>query len=161
MELTQKKEQTLKVYGSNVKYFTFIKPTDETVATVNENGVLQVWRVSTGEFVNIFFFFLRHLNAAFSVITSLRASVLQENEIKLNGIATHLSSNPLYCYVAIVFENGKVELLRTDPKVNGLGHVAKLVLCDEVLSTVKFFFDGKRCVVTGFPTGRFYYISVS
>jgi hypothetical protein len=54
LELTQKREQVLKVYGTNIKYFAFVKPTDETVVTVNEKNVLQVWDVSTGEFVNIF-----------------------------------------------------------------------------------------------------------
>lgn len=54
LELTQKKAQVLKVYGTNVKYFAFIKPTDETVATINEKNVLQVWDVPTGKFVNIF-----------------------------------------------------------------------------------------------------------
>lgn len=53
LELTQKKEQILKVYGMNIKYFTFIKPADDTVATINEKNILQVWDVSTGEFVNI------------------------------------------------------------------------------------------------------------
>lgn len=53
LELTQRKEHKLKVYGINVKYFTFINPTDDTVATINENNILQVWDVSTGEFVNI------------------------------------------------------------------------------------------------------------
>jgi len=52
--LTQKKQRILKMYGSKVKYFTFIKPTDETVATINHANILQVWDVSTGEFVNIF-----------------------------------------------------------------------------------------------------------
>lgn len=54
LELTQKKEQILKVYGTNIKYFAFVKPADETVVTVNEKNILQAWDVSTGEFVNIF-----------------------------------------------------------------------------------------------------------
>jgi len=53
LRLTQKKLQILKVYGSKIKYFTFIKPTDETVATINHANILQVWDASTGEFVNI------------------------------------------------------------------------------------------------------------
>lgn len=57
--MTQKKEQNiLKVYGMNVKYFTFVKPTDDTVVTINEKNVLQVWEVSTGDFVNILVFII-------------------------------------------------------------------------------------------------------
>lgn len=66
--MTQRKEQILKVYGINVKYFTFINPEDDTVATINEKNILQVWDVSTGKFVNILitiivytsFFFIRY-----------------------------------------------------------------------------------------------------
>jgi len=54
LRLTQKKQNILKVYGSKIKYFTFIKPTDETVATINHTNILQVWDASTGELVNIF-----------------------------------------------------------------------------------------------------------
>lgn len=55
LELTKKKKHVLKVYGTNIKYFTFIKPTDETVVTINEKNILQLWDVSTGEFVNSYF----------------------------------------------------------------------------------------------------------
>lgn len=58
LELTHKKEQILKVYGTNIKYFTFIKPTDETLATINEKNVLQVWDVTTGELVNILMYII-------------------------------------------------------------------------------------------------------
>lgn len=54
-----------------------------------------------------------------------------------------------------------MELLRTVPKVNEIECIAKVVLCDEDLSSVKFFSDGNICGVTSFPTGRFYYIRVS
>jgi len=47
----------MKVYGSKIKYFTFIRPTNETVATINNKNILQVWDVSTGEFVKIVFIF--------------------------------------------------------------------------------------------------------
>jgi len=81
--------------------------------------------------------------------------------MKLNGTATDLCSNPFYYYIAITFKNGKMELLRTVPKVNEIECIAKIVLCDEDLSSVKFFSDGNICSVTSFPTGRFYYINVS
>lgn len=81
--------------------------------------------------------------------------------MKLSGIATNVSSNPVYYYIAISFNNGKVELLKTDPKVNRLDPIAKIVLCDDELSSVKFFPDGNECIVTSFPTGRLYLISVS
>jgi len=45
----------MKFYGSKIKYFTFIKPTDETVATINNKNILQVWDVLTGELVKILF----------------------------------------------------------------------------------------------------------
>lgn len=71
-----------------------------------------------------------------------------------------MCSNPVYFYVTIPFKNGKVELLKTDPKVNNIENIAKIVLCDEELSLVNFFPDGNECVVTSFPTGQFYYINV-
>lgn len=37
----------------SVKMFTFIKPTDETVATINQDNVLQAWKISTGELVSL------------------------------------------------------------------------------------------------------------
>lgn len=72
-----------------------------------------------------------------------------------------MCSNPFYFYVAVSFKNGKVELLKTDPKINDLENIAKIVLCDEELSLMKFFPDGNECIVTSFPTGRFYRINVS
>lgn len=72
-----------------------------------------------------------------------------------------MSSNPFYYYIAISFKNGKVELLSTDPKVNSLEQIAKIILCDDELSSVIFFSDGNECIVTSFPTGRFYFINVS
>lgn len=54
LQITQKKLNIMKVYGSKIKYFTFIKPTNETVATINNKNILQVWDVLTGEIVNIF-----------------------------------------------------------------------------------------------------------
>lgn len=81
--------------------------------------------------------------------------------MKLSGIATHVCSNPFYNYVAISFENGKVELFNTDPNVNDLKLIAKLVICDEELSSVKFLFDGQKCILASFPTGRFYFVNVS
>ncbi|XP_060835448.1 cilia- and flagella-associated protein 43 isoform X2 [Rhopalosiphum padi] len=134
LRLTQKKQQILKVYGLKIKYFTFIKPTDEMVATINHANTLQVWDASTGEF---------------------------KSKMKLNGTATDLCSNPFYHYIAITFKNGKMELLRTVPKVNKIECIAKIVLCDEDLSSIKFFSDGNICNVTSFPTGRFYYISIT
>ncbi|XP_016656351.2 cilia- and flagella-associated protein 43 [Acyrthosiphon pisum] len=134
LQLTQKKQKILKLYGSKIKYFTFVKPTDETVATINHANILQVWDASTGEF---------------------------KSKMKLNGTATDLCSNPFYYYIAITFKNGKMELLRTVPKVNEIECIAKIVLCDEDLSSVKFFSDGNICSVTSFPTGRFYYISIT
>ncbi|XP_060871614.1 cilia- and flagella-associated protein 43 isoform X4 [Metopolophium dirhodum] len=134
LQLTQKKQKILKVYGSKIKYFTFIKPTDETVATINHANILQVWDASTGEF---------------------------KSKMKLNGTATDLCSNPFYYYIAITFKNGKMELLRTVPKANEIECIARIVLCDEDLSSVKFFSDGNICSVTSFPTGRFYYISIT
>lgn len=44
----------MKVYGSKIKHFTFIKPTNESVATINDKNILQVWDVLTGEIVNNF-----------------------------------------------------------------------------------------------------------
>jgi len=55
LQLTQKNQKIMKVYGSKIKYFTFIRPTNETVATINNKNILQVWDVSTGEFVKIVF----------------------------------------------------------------------------------------------------------
>lgn len=81
--------------------------------------------------------------------------------MKLSGIATHVCSNPFYNYVTISFETGKVELIRIDPNVNDLKLVAKLVICDEELSSVHFLFDGQKCIVASFPTGQFYLIDVS
>lgn len=52
LELTKKNQHALKVYGTNIKYFTFIKPTDETAATINEKSILQLWDVATGNIVN-------------------------------------------------------------------------------------------------------------
>lgn len=81
--------------------------------------------------------------------------------MKLNGVVTNVCSNPLYNYIAISFKNGKVELLKTDQKANSFEHIAKLVLCDEELSSLRFFSDAKECIVTSFPSGQFYHISVS
>jgi len=80
--------------------------------------------------------------------------------MKLNGTATFLCSNPFYNYIGITFKNGIMEFLRTDPIINEIEWIAKIVLCDEDLSSVKFFSDGKTCCVTSFSTGRFFYISV-
>jgi len=51
LKLTQKKEHQLKFYGADIKYFTFVGPTDETVATIDKTNSLRVWDVSTGELV--------------------------------------------------------------------------------------------------------------
>jgi len=51
LKLTQRKKQQLKLYGADIKYFTFVGPTDETVATIDKTNNLQVWDVSTGELV--------------------------------------------------------------------------------------------------------------
>jgi len=72
-----------------------------------------------------------------------------------------LCSNPFYNYIGITFKNGKMEILRTDPKFNEIEWITKIVLCDEELSTVKFFSNGNTCIATSFPTGRFFYVSVS
>jgi len=63
--------------------------------------------------------------------------------------------------VAIPFENGKVELWKTDPRENDLEEISKMVLCDDVLSLIKFFNNGEACIVTSLTTGRFYYVNVS
>ncbi|VVC42480.1 WD40/YVTN repeat-like-containing domain,WD40-repeat-containing domain [Cinara cedri] len=131
LELTKKKENLLKVYGISIKYFTFIKPTDETVATVNENNILQLWDVSTGEF---------------------------KSEVNLSGIATHISSYPFDSYFAISFKNGKVEIFKT-LKNNELKRIAKIVLCDEEISSVHFLL-GPKCIAASFSIGRFYYIDI-
>lgn len=55
LELQEKPNQILKLYGSNIKCFTFVKPTDEMVATINELNILQLWDVSTGKLVNILY----------------------------------------------------------------------------------------------------------
>lgn len=51
LKLTRKKERRLKQYGTDIKYFTFVGPTDETVATIDKTNALRVWDVSTGELV--------------------------------------------------------------------------------------------------------------
>ncbi|XP_025190964.1 cilia- and flagella-associated protein 43-like [Melanaphis sacchari] len=51
-----------------------------------------------------------------------------------------------------------MEFLRTDPKVNEIELITKIVLCDEDLSSVKFFSDGNTISATSFPTGQFFYI---
>lgn len=81
--------------------------------------------------------------------------------MKLNGSAANMCSNPLYCYIAISFKNGKVELLETNPNLNSLNYITKLVLCDEEISSVNFFSDGKLSIMSSFPTGRLYLVSVS
>jgi len=63
--------------------------------------------------------------------------------------------------VAVPFENGKVELWKTDPGANDLEKISKLVLCDDELSSVKFFANGNHCIVTSFPAGRFFHVNVS
>lgn len=72
-----------------------------------------------------------------------------------------MCSNPLYYYIAISFKNGKVELLGTDFNLNSLDCIAKLLLCDEEISSVNFFSDGKQSVMSSFPTGRLFLVSVS
>jgi hypothetical protein len=81
--------------------------------------------------------------------------------MELNGIATNVCSNPRYYYVAVSFKNGKVELLKTDPNESDVELISKMVLCDEELSCVNFFSDGKECLATNFSTGRLYHIRVS
>lgn len=54
-----------------------------------------------------------------------------------------------------------MELLKTDPNESDIELIAKIVLCDDELSSVNFFRDGKELLVTYFPTGRFYHIEVS
>lgn len=81
--------------------------------------------------------------------------------MKLNGVATNLCSNPFFYYIAISFKNGKVELLKTNPKVNDLEHITTAVLCDEEISSVRFFPNGQECIVTSFLIGLFYHVSVS
>lgn len=156
LELTKKKENLLKVFGISIKYFTFIKPTDETVATVNKNNILQLWDVSTGEFVNT-------ITITFIVVIQyhlpFRLHVLQKSEVKLSGITTYMSSYPFDNYFAITFKNGKVELFKTLNN-NELKHVAKMVLCDEEISSVHFLL-GPKCIAASFLTGRFYYVNVS
>ncbi|VVC45646.1 Hypothetical protein CINCED_3A007876 [Cinara cedri] len=131
LELTKKKENVLKIYGTSIEYFTFIKPTDETVATINEKNVLQLWDVSTG---------------------------VLKSEMNLTGIATHISSYPFDNYFTISFKNGKVELFKT-LKNNDLKRIAKMVLCDEEISSVHFL-RGPKCIAASFPTGRFYFIDI-
>lgn len=76
-------------------------------------------------------------------------------------MATNVCSNPVHHYVAVPFANGKVELWKTDPRANDLEEISKLVLCDDELSSVKFFADGNHCVVSSCSTGRFFYVNVS
>lgn len=52
--MSRTKSTVLKVYGMNVKYFTFVEPANETVAVVSDDDVLQVWDVLTGRLVNTF-----------------------------------------------------------------------------------------------------------
>lgn len=82
--------------------------------------------------------------------------------MQLNGPAIGLCSNPLYGYIIISFENGKLELLSAaESEVNVIEQISKIVLCDEELSSVRFFSDGEQCIVASFPTGQFYRLNVS
>lgn len=150
LEFTQKNEQnTLKVYGTHIKYFTFVQPAEVTVATINDNNVLQLWDVFTGGFVSVS---MSNGRKTFMI------GIFQKCEMKLDGFVTNLCSNPLFGYIVVSFDSGKVELLKTDPNVE---HICKIVLCDEEMSSVDFFSDGRECIVTSFPTGRFYRVNVS
>lgn len=81
--------------------------------------------------------------------------------MQLNGPAIGLCSNPLYGYIVVSFENGKLELLSANSEINVIEQISKIVLCDEELSSVRFFSDGEQCIVASFPTGKFYRLNVS
>lgn len=81
--------------------------------------------------------------------------------MELNGTVTHLCSNSFYPYIAISFKDGKVELLKTDTEETFLEKITTIILCDEEISSLNFFSGGKECVVSSFPTGQFYCVSVS
>lgn len=87
--------------------------------------------------------------------------VLQISGKNLDGKATHLCSNPVYSYLAVSFENGKVELLWCDAETNELKVISKIVLCDEEISSVNFFSNGEQCVAASVPTGTFFCVHVS
>lgn len=87
--------------------------------------------------------------------------VLQISGKCLEGTATHLCSNPVHPYLAVSFENGKVELLTYDTKTNELKVISKMVLCDEQISSVNFFSDGEKCIAASVPTGTFFCVHVS
>lgn len=86
--------------------------------------------------------------------------ILQKSELTLNGIVSSLCCNPNFNYVAVSFKHGTVQLIAIDPESNDLNHVSKLVLCDEDINSVMFTVDGNECVVTSFPTGRFFRVKV-
>lgn len=87
--------------------------------------------------------------------------VSQKNQLKLHGHVTSMRCNPCFYYVAVSFKNGLVKLIATDPKAYDLRHITKLLLCSEDITSVMFSCDGKECVLTSFPTGLFYRVSVS
>lgn len=79
--------------------------------------------------------------------------------MNLNGNATHVCSYSFDNYFAISFKNGKVELFKI-LKNNDLKRVAKIILCDEEISSVHFLL-GPKCIAASYPTGRFYFLDVS
>lgn len=81
--------------------------------------------------------------------------------MQLNGPAIGLCSNPLYGYIVISFENGKLELMSADSELNVIEQISKIVLCDEEVSSVRFFSDGEQCIVASFPARQFYRLRVS
>lgn len=72
-----------------------------------------------------------------------------------------MCSNPCYNYITVSFDNGNVELLNFDSNQNQFKYISKMVMCDEELSSVKFFENGDECIVSSYPTGLFFYVHVS
>ncbi|XP_050530954.1 cilia- and flagella-associated protein 43 isoform X2 [Daktulosphaira vitifoliae] len=134
MEITYETQKILKLYGSKIKFFTFIKPTDQTIITINEQEVLQLWDATTGVF---------------------------KNEFQLDSESTNLAINPLYYYVAVTFTNGKIELIDVNPYTNSLKNITKMVLCNQELSSVVFFPDSQNCIASVYSTGWLFNIKIN
>ncbi|XP_050433883.1 cilia- and flagella-associated protein 43 [Adelges cooleyi] len=133
IEVTQKTQKVLKNCGSKIRMFTFVKPTDQTFTTINEFDVMRIWDTSTGNLIA---------------------------EIDLDSHSTSINANPLYHYVAVTFNNGKIELRNADSTDDSLNLIAKMVLCDEELSAIKFFPNGQNCIAVVYSTGWFFHIQV-
>lgn len=78
----------------------------------------------------------------------------------MNGHGICLSENPEYPYIAVGYNDGKLELISAFNAEN-LKTLVSFKLCSTPFDTVKFFENGRMIVTGNTLTGTFFILEVS